>query len=349
MKRARIAILMLLVVGAAAIFGYRYLRAGRADTGTVLRVSGNVEVTEAEVSFKIPGRVEKRFVDEGEAVQAGQPIALLDSSELRDEVAVREAEVRTAQAQLQELQHGSRPEEISQGEANLNLVKAEEARLRADRARLTTLHDKDLISTQAWEVAVTAHEMSAARVREAEERLTLLRKGPREEKVLQAKAQLQRARNALAASETRLGYVQVASPVSGIVLSKNIEPGEYVSPGTAIVTVGDVEHVWIRAYIDETDLGRVRVGQSVCVTTDTYPGKQYAGRIGFISSQAEFTPKMVQTEKERVKLVYRTKIYVDNPNQELKPGMPAEATISLTGDTTCPPSGSKASASSSAK
>jgi HlyD family secretion protein len=349
MKRARIAILVLAVVAAAAMFGYRYMRANRTDTRSLLRVSGNIEVTEAEVSFKIPGRVEKRFVDEGELVKAGQPIALLDSSELRDEVAVREAEVRTAQAQLEELQHGSRPEEIAQGEANLNLVKAEEARLRADRARLTTLHDKDLISTQAWETAVTAHEMSLARVRDAQERLTLLRKGPREEKVLQAKAQLSRARNALAASGTRLGYVQVNSPVSGIVLSKNIEVGEYVSPGTPIVTVGDVEHVWVRAYIDETDLGRVRMGQDVCVSTDTYPGRQYAGRIGFISSQAEFTPKMVQTEKERVKLVYRSKIYVDNPNQELKPGMPADAMISLTGDTKCQPSDSKASAKNSAK
>lgn len=348
MKRARIAILMLLVVAAAAVFGYRYMRANRTDTRN-LKLSGNVEVTEAEISFKIPGRVEKRFVDEGEVVQAGQPIALLDSSELRDEVAVRQAEVRTAQAQLEELQNGSRPEEIAQGEANLNLVKAEEARLRADRARLTTLHDKDLISTQAWEAAVTAHEMSLARVRDAQERLTLLRKGPREEKVLQARAQLSRARNALAASETRLGYVQVNSPVSGIVLSKNIEAGEYVSPGTPVVTVGDVEHVWVRAYIDETDLGRVRVGQSVCVGTDTYPGREYPGRLGFISSQAEFTPKMVQTEKERVKLVYRTKIYVDNPKQELKPGMPADATISLTGDSKCQPSGSNGSANNSTK
>ncbi|HYG99475.1 MAG TPA: efflux RND transporter periplasmic adaptor subunit [Terriglobales bacterium] len=347
MKKARIAIVVLIVAGIAAAFGYRYVRANRTDTRNMLKLSGNIEVTEAEISFKIPGRVERRFVDEGETVRTGQQIALLDSSELRDEVAVRQAEVRTALAQLRELQHGSRPEEIAQGEANLNMVKAEEVRLRADRVRFTTLHDKDLISTQSWEAAVTAHEMAKARVRDAEERLTLLRKGPREEKISQAQAQLQRARNALAASETRLGYVSVNSPVSGVVLSKNIEAGEYVSPGTPIVTVGDVEHVWVRAYVDETDLGRVRLGQPVCVETDTYPGKQYNGRIGFISSQAEFTPKMVQTEKERVKLVYRIKVYVDNPNQELKPGMPADALISLTGDSKCQPSSLKASANNS--
>jgi HlyD family secretion protein len=349
MKKKRIVILVFIVAIAGAVYGYRYVRASRTDTRDALRLSGNIEVIEAEVSFKIPGRVEKRFVDEGDSVQAGQRVALLDSSELRDEVAMRRAEVHTAQAALAELQHGSRPEEISQGEAYLHMVRAEEARLRSDRVRLTALHQKDLISTQAWEAAVSAHEMAAARVRDAEERLTLLKKGPREEKLSQAAAQLERARNALAASETRLGYISIASPVTGVVLSKNIEAGEYVSPGTPVVTVGDIGRVWVRAYVDETDLGRVKLGQWVCVSTDTYPGKQYAGRVGFIASQAEFTPKMVQTQKERVKLVYRTKVDVDNPNQELKPGMPADVLISLSGEGPCKPSGSNVSARTSAR
>lgn len=349
MKKKGIFILVILAAVAGAVYGYRYVAASRTDASDALRLSGNIEVTEAEISFKIPGRVEKRLVDEGETVRAGQAIALLDSSELRDDVSMRQAEVESAQAQLKEAQNGSRPEEIMQGEAYLNMVKADETRLRSDRERLTGLHNKDLISTQAWEAAVSAHEMAVARVREAQERLTLLKKGPREEKLWQANAQVERARRALAMSQTRLGYVTVFSPVAGVVLSKNIEAGEYVSPGTPVVTVGDIEHVWLRGYVDETDLGRVKLGQAVCVSTDTFPGKQYTGRIGFIASQAEFTPKIVQTQKERVKLVYRVKVDVENPNQELKPGMPADAAIYLNGDTPCRPSGSKNSASASAK
>ena len=130
-------------------------------------------------------------------------------------------------------------------------------------------------------------------------------------------------------AETRLGYATLASPLSGVVLSKNVEPGEFVAAGTPLVTVGDLENVWLRAYINETDLGRVKVGQRVRVTADTYPGKRYEGRVSFIASQAEFTPKNVQTEKERVKLVYRVKVDIRNPNMELKPGMPADAEILL--------------------
>ena len=130
-------------------------------------------------------------------------------------------------------------------------------------------------------------------------------------------------------AQTRLSYSILSSPLSGVVLSKNIEPGEYVAPGTPVVTVGDLSNVWLRAYINETDLGRVKVGQSVRVTTDTDPNKVYAGRVSFLASQAEFTPRNVQTTQERVKLVYRVKIDLPNPQMELKPGMPADAEIQV--------------------
>lgn len=128
-------------------------------------------------------------------------------------------------------------------------------------------------------------------------------------------------------ARTRLSYATVASPLSGTVLSKNVEPGDYVAAGTPVVTVGTLADVWLRAYIEETDLGRVKLGQAVDVTADTFPGKKYAGRVSFISPQAEFTPKSVQTRKERVKLVYRIKVDIPNPEMELKPGMPADGTI----------------------
>jgi HlyD family secretion protein len=170
-------------------------------------------------------------------------------------------------------------------------------------------------------------EQARAALMQAKETLILVKKGPRKETIDQARARLDQANQALAMAETQLGYATLVSPISGVVLSKNVEPGEYVAPGTPVVTIGNLDNVWLRAYINETDLGRVKVGQRVRVTTDTYPGKVYEGYISFIASQAEFTPKNVQTEKERVKLVYRIKIDIPNPNMELKPGMPADADI----------------------
>ena len=321
-------ILSLLVLAVAA--GLYFQSRPVPDSG-VLRVSGNIEITDAEVSFKIAGRVVERSASEGESVKAGQSVARLDTSELAQEVALRSAEVRAAEASLAELVAGSRPEEIAQSEAVVRRMQADVARARADFKRLKKLYEQDNVSGQDYDAAKSAVEVTTAKLGEVQEQLRLVRKGPRIEKVERARAQLQQAKEALALAETRLGYATLTSPLTGVVLSHNIEPGEFVAPGTPIVTVGDLEHVWLRAYVDETDLGHVKVGQAAQVTADTYPDKVYEGRVSFIASQAEFTPKSVQTKKERVKLVYRTKITVDNPHMELKAGMPADARIVLDG------------------
>jgi len=379
MKNKKRLIILVPAILLMAVLAYFIL--GRPDDGRVIRVSGNVEVTDAEVSFKIPGRVEARLVDEGETVKAGQTVARLDSAELIQEVAIGRAEVQAVQAVLAELEAGSRPEEIAQAEASaeqakarldemlagsrpeelsaaeavLRRAQAEVERARLDAERYAGLYKKEIVSAQQYDLARTAYETALARQREAEEqfklvkegprreqieqaraawsqaqeRFLLVKKGPRRETIDQARARLQQAKEALAAAETRLGYATLASPLAGVVLSKNVEPGEFVAAGTPIVTVADLENVWLRAYINETDLGRVKVEQRVRVTTDTYPNKHYDGRVSFIASQAEFTPKNVQTEKERVKLVYRVKVDIRNPSMELKPGMPADAEILL--------------------
>lgn len=306
-----------------------YLRSRPVPDSGSLRVSGNIEMTDAEVSFKIPGRVSERLVSEGETVRIGQLVARLDAGELGQEVALRSAEVRAAAAALAELETGSRPEEIAQAEAVVRRTQADVARARADFRRLKTLYEQENVSVQDYDAARTVVAVTEAKLREAQEQLRLVKKGPRIEKIDRARAQLQQAKEALALAETRFSYSILASPLTGLVLSHNIEPGEYVAAGTPIVTVGDVEHVWLRAYVDETDLGRVKVGQAAKVTIDTYPNKVYEGRVSFIASQAEFTPKSVQTKKERVKLVYRIKVTIANPEMELKAGMPADARIIL--------------------
>lgn len=379
-KKLIIFLLVMGIVGGGLAYWHFQNRTNKNPD--IIRVSGNIEVTDAEISFKIAGHVVERLVSEGEKIKPGQIVARLDSTDLAHEVELRKAEVLAAQATLAELEAGSRPEEIQEAEAALKKAqarldellagsrpqevdaaqaalrraKAEFERWNAEFERQKQLYGEKVISTREFEEAETAYQTASTKLREAQEhfdlvkegprkeqieqyraalhearaRYALVKKGPRQENIDRARAELQKARAALALAETRLGYATLTSPMKGLVLSDNVEPGEYVVPGTPVITVGDLENVWLRAYINETDLGRVKVGQRVRVFTDTYPGKVYEGRISFISSEAEFTPKNVQTEKERVKLVYRIKVNIPNPRMELKPGMPADAEI-LTG------------------
>lgn len=327
MSRKKVIVAALIVIAAAVVVWRLASRpAARPDE---LKVSGTIEVTDVEVSFKVSGRVKERLVDEGDWVAAGQVIARLEDEDQLHELAEREAEVRAAAAALAELRAGSRPEEIAQAEAALQRVRAEEERLRVDFSRQQELFRKEVIAAREMDTARSRYDTARASVRETAEKLALVRRGPRRETIDQSHARLQDAEVAVARAKTRLGYTTVVSPVAGFVLSKNVEAGELVAAGTPVVTVGDLSSVWLRAYVSETDLGRVKLGQPARVTSDTWPGKAYDGRVTFISSSAEFTPKSVQTQKERVRLVYRIKITIPNPAAELKPGMPADGTILL--------------------
>lgn len=325
--KKKIFVIVLLLAAAGGWWGVRWVRGLEGADAGVIPVSGNIEVTAAQVSYKIPGRVMERLVSEGESVTNGQVVALLDPVELEQELAMRRAYAQTIQAELAELEAGTRPEEIEQAAAALEIAKAEALRVDNEFARQKNLFKQKVISPSEFEASEAAIRIAQEKVRETESRWTLLRKGPREETILAARSRLEQAKQAVALAKTRLGYAVLQSPLSGIVLAEGVENGEYVVPGTPVVTVGDLSHVWLRAYINETDLGRVRIGQTVQVTTDTYAGKVYEGRLSFIASQAEFTPKNVQTTQERVKLVYRIKVDIANPDQELKPGMPADAGI----------------------
>jgi len=377
-KKVLMLLVFALIVAAGGVVWFRNRIEGHSN---VIRVSGNIEVIDVEMSFKLPGRVDERLFDEGELVRQGDVVARLDQSDLAAEVAVRRAEVEAAAAALAELEagsrpeeisaaraaverkaslldelkHGSRPEEIAAAEARCDAAQADEDYLEDEFQRVERLAPKGAASAEDVVRAKGGYLAAVARRKEAKEALNLLKQGPRQEQIAQARAALAEAeaecelieagprretieqararlaehRAGLDLAETRLGYATLVSPLSGVVLSKNIEPGEFVGPGTPVITIGDLEHVWLRAYVNETDLGRVKVGQRVSVYNDTFPGKAYEGRVSFIAPQAEFTPKTVQTEKQRVKLVYRLKIAIDNPRMELKPGMPADADIVL--------------------
>ena len=328
-KRKKILILGLII--AVVVIGYFFQFKKQADPNQI-KVSGNIETTTVGAGFKIAGQVVQRNVEEGDSVKKGQQIAKLETIDLELEVANTRTQLLVAQTNLSQLINGSRPQDISAARATARGAEADKNNAAAEYRRAQSLFDENAISMQDRDRSETAYATASARADQAEQQLSLVMEGPRQEEIAAATAKVEQARQTLKLAQTRLSYAQIVSPIDGVVLSKNVEPGEYVSTGTSVVTIGELDQVWLKAYIPESDLGKVKLGQKVDVTTDTYPNKIYNGTIGFISSEAEFTPKNIQTAEERVKLVYRIKINIKNTNRELKPGMPADAIIKLSGE-----------------
>jgi HlyD family secretion protein len=358
----------------------------------VILVSGNLELTQVDLSFKTAGRMTELAVREGDFVKQGDLIAKLDSAQveqqlLRDQAAVasaqsslqqlqtsieyqgatidsdistRRAELAQAQAKLDELMAGSRPQEIQQAQSAVADAKAWNDQAKSDWERAQALFAREDISKSQYDQARAKLDSTAAQLRQADEHLALVKEGPRTEEIAGARAQVARAQAAVQTAEanrielrrkreelaarkseidrtraqagmtqTQIADATVVAPIAGVVLVKSAEAGEVMAAGTTIVSLGDLAHPWLRAYINETDLGRIKLGGKVRLSTDSFPGKTYEGHISFISSEAEFTPKQIQTKEERVKLVYRIKIDVDNPHQELKNNMPVDGEILL--------------------
>jgi HlyD family secretion protein len=390
MKRFILPIVVLIAVASVAGY-YIYGRLHPANTNT-LSVSGNLELTQVDISFKVPGKLIQLNVDEGTYVKKGMVIARIDKDQVesqrtRDEasfrnsqsqfeqmetsvqwqrrtlesdVALRTAELRASEARLAALVAGSRPQEIQESRAAVADAKAQHDQAQADWDRAQDLFKNDDISKQQYDQYRMRLDSTGAVLRQSDERLALVVEGPRKEDIDAARADVERAQAALQASEanqfelkrreqdvmahradvsraraqvaitdTQINDTVVTAPIDGVVLVKSAEVGEVLAAGTTVVTIGDIDHPWLRAYINETDLGRVKHDQSAMLTTDSYPGKTYPGRISFIASEAEFTPKQIQTHEERVKLVYRIKIDVDNRSHDLKSNMPVDAEIQV--------------------
>jgi len=326
MKRALL--IVIIAVGIAGLLYYLFTRE-QEEEATFIKVSGNIETTEVDVGFKISGRIVSRFFEEGDWVDQGKVLAKLDDEDLRSRVEVARATWKSAQARLSKLLAGSRPEEVRQAEANLHQAQFDLGNKQVQYERMKGLYERGVIAKEAFDNAETSFKIAKAALQVATENYHLVKEGPRKEDIEDARAQVDQARASVKLNETQLSYTTLYSPISGVVLVKSGEIGEVVNPGTSILTMADVENVWLKAYIPETDLSKVKWGQDVVVTTDLRPQKKYRGRISFISSQAEFTPKQIQTEKERVTLVYRIKVDISNKDRELKPGMPADGRIQL--------------------
>jgi HlyD family secretion protein len=322
-KAAALVAAVLVLAAAIAAFRFdasllRWFGAGGNDR--TLLVSGNIEAHESVLSFKtVQSRIVELPFDEGQWVKAGTVIARLDDADYRQQVAIGQAALEAQQQQLANYEQSL--------EAVLKTVVADEADVEQktlDYDRAEKLRKLGTMSTQARDQARTSLTQSTAVL--ARDR-ALARAAERN--IDLGQANVHNAEETLKMAQIVLGYTVLRAPFDGVILVRQAELGEVMMPGTPVFTIADLDHVWLRAYINETDIGKVRYDATATITTDTYPGKKYPGRVSFISSQAEFTPKSVETHAERVTLVYRIRIDIDNPTHELVPGMPADALIDL--------------------
>ncbi len=330
MKRGLV--ILFVLIGMAGLLYYFFAKEN-GEGNSSIKVSGNIETTEVNIGFKISGRIVSLSVQEGNWVKKGEVIAKLDDEDLRHRLEVSRAAFRSAQAKLEKLLAGSRPEEIREAEAAFQQAQFDVGNKKTQLERMKALYDRRVIPKESLDNVETGYHMAEAQLQRAEEHYKLVKEGPRKEDIEEARAQVEQAQASLKLAETQFSYTVLSSPITGVVLVKSGEIGEVVNPGTTILTLADIRNVWLKAYIPETELSRIRWAQEVIITTDLKPKKEYRGKVSFISSQAEFTPKQIQTEKERVTLVYRIKVDIPNPYGELKPGMPADGRILLTSPT----------------
>jgi HlyD family secretion protein len=295
------------------------------DAGTIV-ASGHVEATEVLVSTKVAGTIEGLAVDEGATVAAGQELARIDTTDTRLALDAARAERAQAEAELRLRLAGSRVEDVREAKSQVVRAEVDLAGAQQDLDRMEGLLSAGSGTTKARDDARTRRDAAAAALEAARQRLRRLEAGFRPEEKDAARARLQSTDARIAQLEQQLKDAVVASPVAGVVTEKLAEKGELAARGTGIVVVTDLANAWLNAYVAEPDLGRLRLGEEAEVVTDD--GQARKGRVSFVASRAEFTPKNVQTRDERVKLVYRIKVALENGDGLFKPGMPATAHLS---------------------
>ena len=321
----------LILVAVLVVGGLAYWLVWREtrQPNNALRLQGHMEATETDLAFKVSGIVQYIFFQEGDWVTTNQAVAGLEAKDLKDEVDRARAALAAAQANLNKFERGYRPQEIKEAEAQLGKTKADLVNKKLDYERYENLYKRKVVPAITRDKFEADYLMAKEVHKSAAEQYSMLKEGYRTEDIAQARGQFKEAQASLELALTRLGYATINSPVNGVVLVRPMEPGMTAAVGAPVLTLGDMDNIYFQGYIPATDLARVKFGMKAYVTTDSYPGKQYPAWVSFINAKAEFTPKTVETYKERVTLVYRCKIRAQNLNYDLKPGMPAEAVILL--------------------
>jgi len=326
------------IVFAALILGVGFLvysgqRKAKLDE---LYYSGTMEATNSELAFQVGGRVVNISVREGESVENEQILAELDQSEYRARHEQASANLDRSEKKLRQLEmvleiyKKTLPAEVARARAVVSSSRDTMEEARKHKKRYDTLFEKNVVSENEWETVKLRYQTADARLSEAEAVLeqaqSNLKKIEATGKEVEAtKADVRAVRAALKITEIQLKYTKLKAPFNGIIVSRNVELGEVVIPGREVLTLSDLSTMDLKIFVGETEIGRVKPGQRVEVKSDTFPDKVYKGEVSFISPEGEFTPKIIQTHKERVKLVYLVKVSIPNPDLELKPGMPADA------------------------
>ncbi len=318
----RIAIPVVVLVVAVGAFGTWWFSLRQAPASELV-LYGNVDLRQVDLAFNDSGRVAEVLVDEGDRVKKGQVLARLDTSRLTPQVDNAAAQVAAQQAAVDRLHNGSRPEEVAQARANLEAAKASALNAHQQYDRKKALGGRSVASQQDVDAAKAAMDVADAQVRASETALALLVAGPRAEDIAQGEAQLRAAEAQLALLRQQLADAELKAPTNAVVRSRLMEPGDMASPARPVFSLAIVDPKWVRAYVAEPDLARLRAGMAAEVAVDGVAGKRFSGTIGFISSVAEFTPKAVQTDQLRTSLVYEVRVNVEDPDDALRLGMPA--------------------------
>lgn len=323
MKKPLIA---LCILAALAVGGWAWWhQRDKAGDGTLV-LQGNVDIRQVSLAFDGSGRVKELRAQEGDRVQAGAVLAVLDTQTLGLQAAQAQAQIEVQRQNLARLRNGARPQEVAQAKSRLTAAQADAARAEQDLARLQGIAANTQgrgVSAQDLDRARSALQVAQAQTSERLEALRLTEAGPRKEEVAGAEAQLQASQAQLALLQHQIAQGELKAPADAIVRSRLLEPGDMATPQRPVFALALTQPKWVRIYVGETSLGKVRPGMAARVVTDSHPDQPIAGKVGYIASVAEFTPKSVQTEELRSSLVYEVRVLVEDPQDMLRLGQPA--------------------------
>lgn len=324
MKKPVVVILASLALVAIVTGGWLWYQ-GHQDKG--LTLYGNVDIRTVNMSFRVGGRLASLTVDEGDAITAGQTLGQLDKAPFENALLQARAGVSVAQAQYDLMQAGYREEEVAQAAAAVKQAQAAYDYAQKFYQRQQGLWGSRTISANDLENARSSRDQAQATLKSAQDKLSQYRTGNRPQDIAQAKASLEQAQAQLAQAELDLRDTTLTAPANGTLMTRAVEPGSMLNAGSTVLTLSLTRPVWVRAYIDEPNLGQMQPGRELLLYTDGRPDKPYHGKVGFVSPTAEFTPKTVETPDLRTDLVYRLRIIVTDADDALRQGMPVTVTL----------------------
>jgi HlyD family secretion protein len=331
MKRFfKIVILAVIFISVGVLGGWWFIKMKNNPSATELKIYGNIDIRDANLAFNEQERIAEIFVEEGNRVKKGQVLAILQTNRLEAQIQEAEAQIAAQQEVVKRLEAGTRPQEVEQARAEMAAAKATVRNSMLNFERISKTSGAGATSQQALDNARAQSDVDQAQLKVKEKALNLALEGPRKEDIAAAKNTLEALKASLSLLKIRLADMTLISPSPGIIRNRILEPGEMANPTRPVVTLALTDPKWVRAYVPEPDLGRINLGMKAKILSDSFPDQSFEGWIGFISPVAEFTPKTVETEDLRTKLVYEVRVFVHDSEDLLRLGMPVTVIVDST-------------------